>query len=441
MLTIEKPKGCTSAVEVKFHCKASNPFWQSRSSGVGSGGRFRCPSCRHEVVLDRHGVYGLQRNLLVENIIDIYKQESTKPMKKTDQPMCEEHEDERINIYCITCGVPTCSMCKVFGAHSGCEVAPLGTVYKKQKGDLSDGIALLVAGNDRVQAVIGQMEETCKALEANSRRQKQMLCEQFDGLYAVLEHRKQEMLQAVTREQDERMQRLRTHMRQYGEHLEVASKLVENALQSMEEPEMALFLQNAKPLIQKIIESSQATHIQKMEPGFENMDRFMASFEQEEALLRRITFLSRMTELVAMEQQPNERALPEMERRNKRLCRSGMDLRHLETTVEASGGGGGEKRDEEEEDEEVLVEEVEVVYTEGEDGQADDSVEQGAGAVGVGVQAGPSGVKGATGEGTRAPREDGEPQAALDPHLADSSTGEAPSRHVFSFPWLNTAKH
>ncbi|XP_061416034.1 tripartite motif-containing protein 54-like isoform X4 [Lethenteron reissneri] len=379
--------------------QASNPFWQSRSSGVGSGGRFRCPSCRHEVVLDRHGVYGLQRNLLVENIIDIYKQESTKPMKKTDQPMCEEHEDERINIYCITCGVPTCSMCKVFGAHSGCEVAPLGTVYKKQKGDLSDGIALLVAGNDRVQAVIGQMEETCKALEANSRRQKQMLCEQFDGLYAVLEHRKQEMLQAVTREQDERMQRLRTHMRQYGEHLEVASKLVENALQSMEEPEMALFLQNAKPLIQKIIESSQATHIQKMEPGFENMDRFMASFEQEEALLRRITFLS------------------------------------------TSGGGGGEKRDEEEEDEEVLVEEVEVVYTEGEDGQADDSVEQGAGAVGVGVQAGPSGVKGATGEGTRAPREDGEPQAALDPHLADSSTGEAPSRHVFSFPWLNTAKH
>ncbi|POI20088.1 hypothetical protein CIB84_016165, partial [Bambusicola thoracicus] len=52
--------------------QASNPLWQSRGSGAGpSGGRFRCPSCRHEVVLDRHGVYGLQRNLLVENIIDI----------------------------------------------------------------------------------------------------------------------------------------------------------------------------------------------------------------------------------------------------------------------------------------------------------------------------------------------------------------------------------
>lgn len=43
-----------------------------------SGGRFRCPSCRHEVIMDRHGVYGLQRNLLVENIIDIYKQECSR---------------------------------------------------------------------------------------------------------------------------------------------------------------------------------------------------------------------------------------------------------------------------------------------------------------------------------------------------------------------------
>ncbi|XP_065810569.1 tripartite motif-containing protein 54-like [Labrus bergylta] len=59
--------------------QASNPYLSTRSgSTVTSGGRFRCPSCRHEVVLDRHGVYGLQRNLLVENIIDMYKQDSSR---------------------------------------------------------------------------------------------------------------------------------------------------------------------------------------------------------------------------------------------------------------------------------------------------------------------------------------------------------------------------
>ena len=56
-----------------------------------------------------------------------------RPEKKSDQPMCEEHEDERINIYCLNCEVPTCSLCKVFGAHKDCQVAPLTHVFQRQK--------------------------------------------------------------------------------------------------------------------------------------------------------------------------------------------------------------------------------------------------------------------------------------------------------------------
>lgn len=55
------------------------------------------------------------------------------PERSNDQPMCEVHEDEKINIYCMTCSVPTCSMCKVFGSHQDCEVAPLNSVYQVQK--------------------------------------------------------------------------------------------------------------------------------------------------------------------------------------------------------------------------------------------------------------------------------------------------------------------
>ncbi|KAF1545000.1 Tripartite motif-containing protein 54, partial [Eudyptula minor] len=226
--------------------QASNPLWQSRgSSAVPSGGRFRCPSCRHEVVLDRHGVYGLQRNLLVENIIDIYKQESARPLhaKAEQHLMCEEHEDERINIYCLRCEAPTCSLCKVFGAHKDCEVAPLPAVYQRQKSELSDGIAMLVAGNDRIQAIITQMEEICRTIEDNGRRQKQHLGLRFDSLYSILEERKKELLQSIAREQEAKVQRVRGLIRQYGDHLEASSKLVESAIQAMEEPQMAVYLQ------------------------------------------------------------------------------------------------------------------------------------------------------------------------------------------------------
>lgn len=53
--------------------------------------------------------------------------------------MCEEHEEEKINIYCLSCEVPTCSLCKVFGAHKDCEVAPLPTIYKRQKVSSREG--------------------------------------------------------------------------------------------------------------------------------------------------------------------------------------------------------------------------------------------------------------------------------------------------------------
>ncbi|CAM4519417.1 unnamed protein product [Caretta caretta] len=271
--------------------QASNPYLPTRGgTTMASGGRFRCPSCRHEVVLDRHGVYGLQRNLLVENIIDIYKQESTRPERKSEQPMCEEHEDEKINIYCLNCEIPTCSMCKVFGAHKDCQVAPLKNVYQRQKSVLSDGIAVLVGSNDRVQGIVGQLEETCRTVEECCRRQKEQLCEKFDFLYAILEERKNEMTQIITRNQEEKLEHVRSLMKKYADHLETVSKLVESGIQFMEEPEMAVFLQNVKALLQKITEASNTFQMEKIEPGYENMSHFTVNLNREEKIIREIDF-------------------------------------------------------------------------------------------------------------------------------------------------------
>ncbi|MBN3301920.1 TRI63 ligase, partial [Amia calva] len=281
--------------------QAANPYWTSRGTNI-SGGRFRCPSCRHEVVLDRHGVYGLQRNLLVENIIDIYKQESTRgwrggglsdsrPLKKVDQPRCVEHEDEKINIYCLTCQVPTCSMCKVFGAHKTCEVSPLENVYQRQKTELGDGIATLVAGNDRIQAIMTQLEDTCRTIEENSQRQKQNLSERFDLLYAILEEKKGEMLEKITQEQEDKMGYVRSLVQQYKEQLEGSSKLVETAIHSMDEPTVATFLLvRAQGRAHWMADSSRLTQMERTEPGFENMDHFVLSTEHVEAMLRSMEF-------------------------------------------------------------------------------------------------------------------------------------------------------
>ncbi|CAL8312387.1 unnamed protein product [Merluccius merluccius] len=278
--------------------QASNPYLPTRGGSLSSGGRFRCPSCRHEVVLDRHGVYGLQRNLLVENIIDMFKQGSTskpEPEKKEETPMCEVHAEERINIYCVTHCVPTCSMCKVFGAHKDCQVAPLASVYQTQKTELNDGIAMMVGNNDRIQGIISQLEQACLTIEENGRRQKTLVCEKFDELYNLLEEKKRSMSQKVTNEQEEKLNYIRGLTRRYGDHLEESCKMVETGIQTVEEPEMAVFLQVRKtgftPGRTAITEASSTAHLDKVEPGYENMDHFGVNFTNECKALRTIDFL------------------------------------------------------------------------------------------------------------------------------------------------------
>uniref|UniRef100_A0A3P9LAL6 Tripartite motif-containing protein 54 n=1 Tax=Oryzias latipes TaxID=8090 RepID=A0A3P9LAL6_ORYLA len=268
--------------------QASNPYLSARSgSTVTSGGRFRCPSCRHEVVLDRHGVYGLQRNLLVENIIDMYKQGNTSkpvPEVKTDQPMCEEHEDEKINIYCITCSVPTCSLCKVFGAHKNCNVAPLNDVFGQQKVELTDCVSMLVGNNERVQAIISQLDETCRAIDENSRRQKSRVCETFDHLFVLLEEKKSEMTLRINAEQEEKLDYIRGLRRKYSEHLEGTAKLLETAIQTMDESEMAVFLQVT------LNAGTNTSHLDKVQHGYENMEHFKANFDCQRKALAQISF-------------------------------------------------------------------------------------------------------------------------------------------------------
>ncbi|XP_036292940.1 tripartite motif-containing protein 55 isoform X2 [Pipistrellus kuhlii] len=402
--------------------QASNPYLPTRGgTTVASGGRFRCPSCRHEVVLDRHGIYGLQRNLLVENIIDIYKQESTRPEKKSDQPRCEEHEEERINIYCLNCEVPTCSLCKIFGAHKDCQVAPLTHVFQRQKSELSDGIAVLVGSNDRVQGMISQLEDTCKTIEECCKKQKQELCEKFDYLYGILEERKNEMSQAITRTQGEKLEHVRALIKKYSDHLENVSKLVESGIQFMDEPEMAVFLQNAKTLLQKISEASKAFQMEKIEHGYENMNHFTVNLNREEKIIREIDFYRE-------EEEEEEEG---------------------EGEGEGEEEGGGDREGERQGEEEVTFEEVEHVLTE--PSEEDESLEKALepSQLASEVQDAPETLVSSpeplpalplaadapvTQIGFEDPPLQGQAAASGSGNGADSE----PARHIFSFSWLNS---
>ncbi|CAM9637056.1 unnamed protein product [Lampetra fluviatilis] len=275
--------------------KCANDVFQSRGGGpsIGGGGRFRCPSCRHEVLLDRHGVYGLQRNLLVENIIDIYKQQQQQlqpsrgaaaAARKVDEPHCVEHEEERVNIYCASCRTPTCSLCKVFGSHQHCQVAPLGVVYEQHKGELSDGLAQVVGSSERLQEGLMELEGTLLSLDESSKLQQRMIGEAFEALSQVLEGRKRALTAAVQAQQEVRARAIRARVARLAQRVDDASKLVEAALQLLEEPGAAKFLQ---------VMSEVATAVDAIPAGsgVDDLGKFRVDFSREADILRRLDFV------------------------------------------------------------------------------------------------------------------------------------------------------
>lgn len=59
----------------------------------------------------------------------------------------------------------------------------------------------------------------------------------------ILEERRKIMLQRITYEEDEKRSWAQSLVQTYSEQVDINSKLVQSALNAMEEPEMAAFLQ------------------------------------------------------------------------------------------------------------------------------------------------------------------------------------------------------
>lgn len=79
--------------------------------------------------------------------------------------------------------------------------------------------------------------------QENSKTQKQALCEKFDRLSTILEERRKIMMQHITYEQDDKTNHTQSLVHTYREQVGSNSKLVDTVLHTMEEPEMAAFVQ------------------------------------------------------------------------------------------------------------------------------------------------------------------------------------------------------
>lgn len=79
--------------------------------------------------------------------------------------------------------------------------------------------------------------------QENSKIQKQILCEKFDRMSAILEERRKIMTQQITSEQEGKSGWAQSLLQTYSEHVDTNSKLIQEAQNAIDDPEMASFVQ------------------------------------------------------------------------------------------------------------------------------------------------------------------------------------------------------
>ncbi|CAM4578917.1 unnamed protein product, partial [Eretmochelys imbricata] len=135
-------KQCLEKILIRQNCSHVN-------------GQFCCPMCRKVIYLRGRGIIGLPRNILVESILEKFKDELENIRAQEQNQLsqiCEEH-GENMNLMCLTDDEPICAICKLFGNHEHHSVAKMSEAYTARKITFIKDIDLLLQkSEDTVQS-------------------------------------------------------------------------------------------------------------------------------------------------------------------------------------------------------------------------------------------------------------------------------------------------
>ncbi|XP_071964759.1 E3 ubiquitin-protein ligase Midline-1-like [Antedon mediterranea] len=261
----------------------------------------QCPTCRSEVPLDYRRLNGLQKNFLLENIVERYREsrqlggehEKNVPCQGCDgEPstatktcmecrvsycdtclplchplrgvlakhclveakyspqqrtlICPDHEDEKIKIYCENCKIPICFLCDRIGTHKGHQVAELKTTFGRERDVLSDELDSLKKKNEEIQLFISALKRKCSNVESNAADLKRQIANECAQLEALILERQHLMAEHVTSSMTSKLEVLQHQIRTCQDKLESATGLADYVTEALKEEEPASFLLTAE---------------------------------------------------------------------------------------------------------------------------------------------------------------------------------------------------
>ncbi|XP_029460212.1 E3 ubiquitin-protein ligase Midline-1 [Rhinatrema bivittatum] len=207
--------------------------------------------------------------------------------------MCLEHEDEKVNMYCVSDDQLICALCKLVGRHRDHQVAALSERYDKLKQNLESNLANLIKRNTELETLLAKLIQICHHIEVNASRQEAKLMEESDQLIEIIQQRRQIIGTKIKEGKVVRLRKLAQQISNCKQCIERSTSLISQAELSLKENDHARFLQTAKNITERVSMATASSQVLIPEINLnDTFDTFALDFSREKKLLECLDYLT-----------------------------------------------------------------------------------------------------------------------------------------------------
>ncbi|XP_077002246.1 E3 ubiquitin-protein ligase Midline-1 [Tamandua tetradactyla] len=207
--------------------------------------------------------------------------------------MCLEHEDEKVNMYCVADDQLICALCKLVGRHRDHQVAALSERYDKLKQNLESNLTNLIKRNTELETLLAKLIQTCQHVEVNASRQEAKLMEECDLLIEIIQQRRQIIGTKIKEGKVVRLRKLAQQIANCKQCIERSASLISQAEHSLKENDHARFLQTAKSITERVSMATASSQVLIPEINLnDTFDTFALDFSREKKLLECLDYLT-----------------------------------------------------------------------------------------------------------------------------------------------------
>uniref|UniRef100_A0A8K9XDH3 Midline 2 n=1 Tax=Oncorhynchus mykiss TaxID=8022 RepID=A0A8K9XDH3_ONCMY len=206
---------------------------------------------------------------------------------------CLEHENEKVNMYCIVDDQLICALCKLVGRHREHQVSSFSERFDKLKQTLENNLTNLVKRNSELENQMAKLIQICQQVEVNTAMHEAKLVEECDELVEIIRQRKQIIAVKIKESKVMKLRKLAQQMANCRQCLERSGALITQAEHSLKENDHARFLQTARNVAERVAMATASSQVLIPDVNLnEAFDNFALDFSREKKILEGLDYLT-----------------------------------------------------------------------------------------------------------------------------------------------------